>query len=1121
MKKTLIVLITISLFDVTCLHAQQRQFYSSPQEQQLNQILREIEGLTVTSPEDIPRGISLFERALNLVDKKRNPALWAQLQFALGLSLLQYYFWDRASVEKAILHYKFALEFYTRESFPKEWANVHVALSEAYSNLGLHTGGFSGSVEHALEHGRLALEVFTRQAFPAEWALANVALGNAFIMRFRGNNFEDVELAIKHSKLALEVLTREAFPLPWAICHINLGSAYTTRLYGNIHENLTNAIKHVTFALEVLTRETSPFQWAITHNVLAFAYARRVGFDYELENVELAIKHAKLALEVFTREAFPLQWATSQNILAASYSERFQGDRAENLEIAIQYANSALSVFTRESFPIYWAMSQKILGIAYGQRILGHVYENVEHAIRHLNLALEIIGPEVSPTDWAIIQLTLGINYGDRFSINYAENQEKKILYIKSSLKVFSRETFPLVWAGIQLLLGEAYDARILGDHAENTEFSIQYTNLALEVFTRETHSVQWATAQATLGYCYVKRIRGNRSQNIALAIAKYKMASEVLTEEYLPDAFVTLSINLANAMLLTKSWQQALKSYANAIKVGENLIAISAGEEAQTKALDNIREAYSGFAYCLARLGQTRTAFEVLEKSKTRTLKQSFFLQKLRTTQLPTVTRKELDALQQEIAGLEQQIKGNGAQVIPSDYTKIAQRLRDSRAKLLQRTSEIQKKLGMENDRSWQIAPLLSRLDQKQIAVVMFNVTKIGSAISVSLPSFRGISGVSESKTETIFLNQFTGDSLNILTGRMMSTGRYSEGWFNILPKFGQNERSRWQERQPQILKNLGEQLWPKLDSLLQRSGLHRILLVPQGDLFSYPLHATPFTPIKGSYNKPVYPIERYTICYTPSLQLYDELSIDISKKTFSSKALFIEDPDGNLGFALSRNSWIADKFKEINFQLTRLSASEITSTKVLQQFKQANLIHYYGHGFYNWFTPEKSGLKMYSPSGQTELLTMAQIWEQTSSLNRARLVVLSACETGITDVTNVEAQDQFTGLPASFLQAGAKAVIGSLWSVPNVETSLLFSRFYRELLDSKQSASPAEALQRAQLWLLRARPEEIDEAQRIYLGLEKGTKKLKTGKANILFSHPENWAGFYIVGDGFAEFR
>ncbi|MGB9872576.1 MAG: CHAT domain-containing protein, partial [Anaerolineae bacterium] len=77
--------------------------------------------------------------------------------------------------------------------------------------------------------------------------------------------------------------------------------------------------------------------------------------------------------------------------------------------------------------------------------------------------------------------------------------------------------------------------------------------------------------------------------------------------------------------------------------------------------------------------------------------------------------------------------------------------------------------------------------------------------------------------------------------------------------------------------------------------------------------------------------------------------------------------------------------------------------------------------------------------------------------------LAVLSACQTAITDFRDLP--EEAVGLPAGLLQAGAPAVVGTLWPVADASTALLMTRFYEVLL--QEGEPPAQALRRAQLWL------------------------------------------------------
>ena len=82
-----------------------------------------------------------------------------------------------------------------------------------------------------------------------------------------------------------------------------------------------------------------------------------------------------------------------------------------------------------------------------------------------------------------------------------------------------------------------------------------------------------------------------------------------------------------------------------------------------------------------------------------------------------------------------------------------------------------------------------------------------------------------------------------------------------------------------------------------------------------------------------------------------------------------------------------------------------------------------------------------MYLFGGRT--LNLADLQNDIADMSSARLVTLSACETGITDVVKGSA-DEFVGLPAGLMLAGVPCVVSSLWSVPDISTAILMRRFY-----------------------------------------------------------------------------
>lgn len=138
---------------------------------------------------------------------------------------------------------------------------------------------------------------------------------------------------------------------------------------------------------------------------------------------------------------------------------------------------------------------------------------------------------------------------------------------------------------------------------------------------------------------------------------------------------------------------------------------------------------------------------------------------------------------------------------------------------------------------------------------------------------------------------------------------------------------------------------------------------------------------------------------------------------------------------------------------------ASRATATKAA--LNQYRFVHIASHGLLNSLHPELSGIVLSTVDRagkpQDGFLQTTDVYNL--SLN-ADLVVLSACQTALgTEVRG----EGLVGLARAFMYAGSPRVVASLWTVPDVSTSELMTRFYRGML--LQNLRPAAALRQAQL--------------------------------------------------------
>ena len=215
-----------------------------------------------------------YRRALNIYTREREPVQWAKVQHALGRALAALS-WREPGIgrsEQAAAAYHAALQVFTREHTPLYWAVVQGNLATVLRRLGeLETG--TARLEQAIAAHRAAMEVFTREPAPDDWAFAQDNLGNALsVLGERKNSTALLGQALHAHRGALEVLTRDRVPLSWATAQHNLGAtliALGLRERGTFH--LEQAVDAFRAALHERTRERTPLDWAVTQNALGNA----------------------------------------------------------------------------------------------------------------------------------------------------------------------------------------------------------------------------------------------------------------------------------------------------------------------------------------------------------------------------------------------------------------------------------------------------------------------------------------------------------------------------------------------------------------------------------------------------------------------------------------------------------------------------------------------------------------------------------------------------------------------------------------------------------------------------------------------------------------------------------
>jgi len=123
-------------------------------------------------------------------------------------------------------------------------------------------------------------------------------------------------------------------------------------------------------------------------------------------------------------------------------------------------------------------------------------------------------------------------------------------------------------------------------------------------------------------------------------------------------------------------------------------------------------------------------------------------------------------------------------------------------------------------------------------------------------------------------------------------------------------------------------------------------------------------------------------------------------------------------------------------------------------------DVLHLATHAIIDPLHPNLSGMALshLDDLGQP-IPGLLRLWEVYGMTLDARLVTLSACETSGGRWVDGEG---VIGLTRGFVNAGADAVVASLWKVHDRATSALMSHFYRFLVQDRRG--PAKALRKAQ---------------------------------------------------------
>lgn len=368
-------------------------------------------------------------------------------------------------------------------------------------------------------------------------------------------------------------------------------------------------------------------------------------------------------------------------------------------------------------------------------------------------------------------------------------------------------------------------------------------------------------------------------------------------------------------------------------------------------------------------------------------------------------------------------------------------------------RSRELQAQEAIVRSLEWQQSPLLTQTQPADLIAFQAMLDPDQQALIYAIAGDELLLFVVAQTQITVARNLTTMTSLVELLGSLQfELGRASMGAEYLMRHGPRLERSL-----KIALQRLHSVLIAPVQELLPAA---RLLIIPAGPMHRLPFHAL--------WDGAAYLLERFECTVAPSAGAAIQCSAvrNADRRYASWAGLALSDP--SIPAARQEVEAVAPCFAD-----ARLFVDDAASRAGLRSAAQADVLHMATHGLFRPDNPFFSVLKL------------ADGWIDVREIYRlplrARLVVLSACESG---VGHVGGGDEVIGLARGFLGAGAAELVVSLWQVHDASAALFMRRFYEALTAPGQPVRAAQALRTAQLAAVAA-------------GV-----------------HPHFWAPFFVIG-------
>ncbi len=852
---------------------------------------------------------------------------------------------------------------------------------------------------------------------------------------------DDLDEQIKWGRLTLCDLDAQTEPELYGMTQFRLGYSLARKtLAGDVamHEA---GIKHLETAVHVLTPLTDKFSCVLNgraHLNLAKLHLAQPG-SRRSQTIELALDYLHQAHDLLG-EASP-DFIHVHMMLGKAYLERVWGERLQNIEQSIHHFEQALALSHRpDALPQQYEIEHN-LAIVHRLRLKGRKTDNYEMALAYAEHALTQTSRADLPEDWAKTTAEKAVILAHRQRGNQIENLEEAIELTRQVLTYYQQQTHPYQWSLICLRLGNLYCDRLKGKQNINFQQAIEQFEAVKQARNPVTDPFGWAEAVNNLGTAQAGLSQKANDTYYQQAMISYQQALAIYGSDKYPERARRTAVNQAQLAFRFQQWAEAYRAFQTALDAGELLFLASGTPAGRQVELAENAGLSAQAAYCLLQQNppQPDAAFRQLEQGKTRLLIEALALSDVDLAKLPESIGQTIKALRQKIHELETEMRLPPQSPSRRNDIELGNQLVQKRRDLRDLVAQIrQTQPDFLTTQSTEID--FASLIPINGAVVAPLMTAQGSVVFVIPHGAEKVTMehvVPLTQQNSAALNRLPSDWIAALKWRSVA-----ESWKTAVTDF---TRKLWPTLIQPIAKKLTE------------FNCTKVTFIPQGGLQLLPLHAAWY---EGNGRKHYF-IDDFEISYTPSLSVLAQAQKRLNglKRTQALIAGINEyRPPKELKNAVFEAEQIAE-----TFHTDPLLNEKVTRQAILEKVRDKNYLHLACHGSFNWEDALESALYL----THDEPLSLGDIMTKLD-LKTIRLVTLSACETGITEFSKLP--DEFIGLPAGFMQAGAPGIVSSLWAVDDNSTALLMLGLYHYILEDH--LTPSAALKKAQSWLRQSEP-------------------------------------------------